>query len=294
MSGKEKFCGLGRSATAGQKRNQQLEQWEKSVTNKEPAYVSSKRKNPRVRFGESVVFLAASQSGDVEEVERLLTEEGADVNSVNKDGLTALHQCCIDDDFEMVQLLVRRGASLDVQDNEGWTPLHAATSCGHDHIVSHLLDNGAFPAPVNNEGDTPDDLADNDVIRELITEAILKQGVSVTDAKTKEESLMLADANRLKNDPSLTPAVSPGGASVLHVAAAKNYLEVIEVLLSIPSIVNNIDCRDEDGWTALHAAVYWESMEAAKMLVKKGASVNVVTKTVRGRGVGVSCVLACT
>ena len=58
--------------------------------------------------------------------------------------------------------------------------------------------------------------------------------------------------------------------------------------------MNNIDCRDEDGWTALHAAVYWESMEAAKMLVKKGASVNVVTKTVRGRGVGVSCVLACT
>ena len=92
MSGKEKFYGLGRSATAGQKRNQQLEQWEKSATNKEPSYVASRRKNPRVRFGESVVFLAASQSGDVEEVERLLTEEGADVNSVNKDGLTALHQ----------------------------------------------------------------------------------------------------------------------------------------------------------------------------------------------------------
>ena len=92
MSGKEKFYGLGRSATAGQKRNQQLQQWEKSATNKEPSYVTSRRKNPRVRFGESVVFLAASQSGDVEEVERLLTEEGADVNSVNKDGLTALHQ----------------------------------------------------------------------------------------------------------------------------------------------------------------------------------------------------------
>lgn len=92
MSGKEKFYGLGRSATAGQKRNHQLEEWEKSLTNKEPSYISSKRKRPRVRFRESVVFLAASQSGDVEEVDRLLTEEGADVNSVNKDGLTALHQ----------------------------------------------------------------------------------------------------------------------------------------------------------------------------------------------------------
>ena len=56
----------------------------------------------------------------------------------------------------------------------------------------------------------------------------LLSGVDVTDAKMREESMMLADANRLKNDPSLTPAISPGGASVLHVAAAKNYLQVME------------------------------------------------------------------
>ena len=47
-------------------------------------------------------------------------------------------------------------------------------------------------------------------------------------------------------------------------------------------MVNNIDGRDEDGWTALHAAVYWENMEAAIILVKKGASINLVTKTVSG------------
>lgn len=52
--------------------------------------------------------------------------------------------------------------------------------------------------------------------------------MNVTEAKTKEEMLMLTDANRLKNDPSLVPAVSPGGASVVHVAAAKNYLQVLE------------------------------------------------------------------
>ena len=92
MSGKEKFHGLGGSDTAGQRRNQQVLNWEKSLTNKEPAHVLSKRKRPCVRFGESVVFLAASQSGDLQEVDRLLSEEGADVNSVNKDGLTSLHQ----------------------------------------------------------------------------------------------------------------------------------------------------------------------------------------------------------
>ena len=45
------------------------------------------------------------------------------------------------------------------------------TSC------SFLLDNGAFPAPVNNEGDSPADLVEDDVIRDLITDVILKQGL---------------------------------------------------------------------------------------------------------------------
>ena len=50
----------------------------------------------------------------------------------------------------------------------------------------------------------------------------------MSDVKTEEERMMLADANRLMNDPSLSPVFSPGGASVLHVAAAKNYLDVLE------------------------------------------------------------------
>ena len=65
------------------------------------------------------------------------------------------------------------------------------------------------------------------------------------------------------------------------------------VLLSLQSIVNIIDNRDEDGWTALHAAVYWENLEAAKMLVKKGAGVNVVTKTVSGWSKGRSLAMMC-
>ncbi len=90
--GKEKFYAPARSESALQKRSQQLQVWERSETNKQPSYILDSRKTPRVKFGDSVVFMAAAQSGDVEEVERLVQEEGADVNSVNKDGLTALHQ----------------------------------------------------------------------------------------------------------------------------------------------------------------------------------------------------------
>ncbi len=90
--GKEKYYAPARSQSALQKRSQQLQIWAMSDTNKQPTFIVESRKNPRVRFGETVVFMAAAQSGDVEEVERLVQEEGADANSVNKDGLTALHQ----------------------------------------------------------------------------------------------------------------------------------------------------------------------------------------------------------
>lgn len=92
MAEKEKFYSLGRSQTAQHKRNAQLKIWENSETNKQPEFILPSRLNPKVKFGDSVVFLAAAQSGDVEEVERLILEEGADVNSQNKDGLTSLHQ----------------------------------------------------------------------------------------------------------------------------------------------------------------------------------------------------------
>lgn len=92
MAGKEKFYDNGHSSTATQKRATQLRDWENSATNKQPSTISASRLNPTIKFGESVVFMAAAHSGDLEEVERLVLKDGADVNSVNRDGLTALHQ----------------------------------------------------------------------------------------------------------------------------------------------------------------------------------------------------------
>jgi len=92
MSGKEKFYEGGLlSSTAAQKRLIQLKEWEGSETNKQPSTVLATRRVPTIKFGDGVVFLAAAHSGDTEEVEKLV-REGAAVNFVNEDGLTALHQ----------------------------------------------------------------------------------------------------------------------------------------------------------------------------------------------------------
>lgn len=71
------------------KRHEQLKRWEESDTNKCVNHTLNKDK--KVKFQDGCIFLAACSSGDHEEVKRLL-DRGADINTANIDGLTALHQ----------------------------------------------------------------------------------------------------------------------------------------------------------------------------------------------------------
>lgn len=71
------------------RRHEQLKRWHESDTNKCADIPSGKAK--KVKFQDGCVFLAACSSGDREEVKRLL-DRGADINTANIDGLTALHQ----------------------------------------------------------------------------------------------------------------------------------------------------------------------------------------------------------
>ena len=72
------------------RREDQLRRWNLSETNKESAERKDRSKT-KVQFQDGCVFLAACASGDKEEVEKLLAR-GADINTANVDGLTALHQ----------------------------------------------------------------------------------------------------------------------------------------------------------------------------------------------------------
>lgn len=81
-----------RSTSALIKRAEQLKRWQESDTAKESTSPRTSRlgKN-RVQFTDGCVFLAACAAGDKDEVERLVAK-GADIDTANVDGLTALHQ----------------------------------------------------------------------------------------------------------------------------------------------------------------------------------------------------------
>ena len=72
------------------KRQEQLDRWKTSEVNAASSEVRDREKS-LIQFPDSFVFLAACSSFDEEEIRRLM-EKGADINTANVDGLTALHQ----------------------------------------------------------------------------------------------------------------------------------------------------------------------------------------------------------
>ncbi|XP_050526062.1 protein phosphatase 1 regulatory subunit 12A isoform X9 [Daktulosphaira vitifoliae] len=244
------------------KRAEQLKRWEESDTNRE----SPVRKNIKaVSFPIDCAFLASVASGDKNEVNSLLYLT-ADINAANADGLTALHQACIDDNLDMVEFLVEHGADVNRGDKEGWTPLHATASCGFLSIAKYLLEHGADVSAINCDQELAIDIAESDEMRQLLQQYLKEAGIDCDDARNKEERLMLRDAREWINTKKFKDSPHPTtGAMAIHVAAAKGYIKVIELLIQAGADIN---CQDYDGWTPLHAAAYWGQKEACEILVE--------------------------
>ncbi|XP_054475731.1 protein phosphatase 1 regulatory subunit 12A isoform X3 [Anoplopoma fimbria] len=254
-----------RSEAAKQRRQDQLQRWlgsETDQTGSQTRGAGSGTRRAKVRFAQGAVFMAACSAGDRDEVTVLL-RQGADINHHNVDGLTALHQACIDENAEMVQFLVESGSDVNRGDNEGWTPLHAAASCGFIQIAKYLIEHGAHVGGVNSEGELPLDVATEDAMERLLKGEIKKQAIDVDKARKEEERVMLQDAMAvLAGGGTLTPHPNTK-ATALHVAAAKGYIEVLKVLLQCGV---DVDSRDIDGWTPLHAGAHWGQEEVCSLL----------------------------
>jgi len=93
----------------------------------------------------------------------MLLEKGADINKTGgDDGDTPLmlaSSILSDNTFDVMQLLLDNGADIDSANKHGWTALHYACNKGDVDAVRLLLDNGAEINPVTKQGETPQFLA---------------------------------------------------------------------------------------------------------------------------------------
>nr|XP_027776889.1 protein phosphatase 1 regulatory subunit 12C isoform X1 [Marmota flaviventris] len=289
MSGEDgPAAGPGAAAAARERRQEQLRQWG-ARAGSEPG--PAERRARTVRFERAAEFLAACAGGDLDEARLMLRAAdpgpGAEpdpaappparavLDSTNADGISALHQACIDENLEVVRFLVEQGATVNQADNEGWTPLHVAASCGYLDIARYLLSHGANIAAVNSDGDLPLDLAESDAMEGLLKAEIAHRGVDVEAAKRAEEELLLHDTRCWLNGGAMPEARHPRtGASALHVAAAKGYIEVMRLLLQAGY---DPELRDGDGWTPLHAAAHWGVEDACRLLAEHGGGMDSLT-----------------
>ncbi|XP_067575077.1 protein phosphatase 1 regulatory subunit 12C isoform X4 [Pseudorca crassidens] len=290
MSGEDgPGAGSGAAAAAArERRREQLRQWG-ARAGAEPG--PGERRARTVRFERAAEFLAACAGGDLDEARLMLRAAdpgpGAELDpaappparavldSTNADGISALHQACIDENLEVVRFLVEQGATVNQADNEGWTPLHVAASCGYLDIARYLLSHGANIAAVNSDGDLPLDLAESDAMEGLLKVEIARRGVDVEAAKRAEEELLLHDTRCWLNGGAMPEARHPRtGASALHVAAAKGYIEVMRLLLQAGY---DPELRDGDGWTPLHAAAHWGVEDACRLLAEHGGGMDSLT-----------------
>ena len=265
------------------RRGLQLKRWaqrerEYNLKRKEAGHDMEQEDTARINFEPAVMLLEAAARNDIDEVRRLLSLS-VTPDSTNEDGLTALHQCCIDDSEEMMKVLVEFGADVNAADSEQWTPLHAAATCGHLHLVKFLIDSGANLLAVNGDGNMPYDICEDETTLSYIENEMAKRGVTqelIDTTRSKTETLMLHDLMKLAQGHGDLEYRDGQGATPLHIAAANGYLSVLEFLLDHHC---STEVCDEDLWQPLHAAACWGHLEAVEILSQNGADISAVTRS---------------
>ena len=219
----------------------------------------------------------AAQAGSLEIV-TLLVEAGATVDFVDGVGHTPLQRAVDTRQVEIATYLVAHGANVNVVDRDGDSILLNAVEDGYLEIVPILLEAKADPNLANGSGRTPVMSAVQFRQIDLIPK-LAAAGADVNAPTVLGPPLVMALSD---GDAALITAVLDAGAdpnvgtsfgTPALIVAIESALapEVIALLLARKADVN---ARDSDDQTPLHAAARAGNLAAVTALIGAGADVN--------------------
>ncbi|CAL4102278.1 unnamed protein product, partial [Meganyctiphanes norvegica] len=268
---------VGERIRLGKKRRKQQLVYYDKYNRRESNQRSGSERVKRLKFTTDITLLEIASRGAVDEMQSLL-KAGANSNMANHDGLTAMHQCCIDGSIEMVSLLLKARANVNLTDRDLWTPLHAAATCGHLQICQMLIKAGANLTAVNGDGDMPYDITEDEETLQYLENEMIKRGItqdSIEKARTSFHDSMMQDVKNLIKAKSFLDFPQDQGGTLLHVAISNGFEDIAELLMKngAPLIV-----EDEDGWQPIHVAAFWGMGQVLELLARD-YSVNLRVRT---------------
>ncbi|KAM3861733.1 LOW QUALITY PROTEIN: unconventional myosin-XVI [Diretmus argenteus] len=227
----------------------------------------SHRKRHRIHFSLADVIQDAIIRHDDKEVLRLL-KEGADPNTPISSGGSLLHLCARHDNVFAAELLIERGLNVNLQDEDLWTALHVACVCDHADVVLLLLLAGVNVLLQDVNANIPLDYASEGTETSYILRKHLEEnGVDVSSMhtmRTQRPSTMLSDVRHLVAAGGSLNQPNDDGVTLLHIACASSYREVVSVLLESGA---DPQPSDNNFWTPLHlAAKYGQTSIVSRLL----------------------------
>ena len=165
----------------------------------------------------------AAERGDLEAV-RTLLRQGADVNTAQNDGMTALHWAAAGNDVEMAKTLLYAGAAVQATTRlGGYNPLHLASRGGHAEVARLILEAGADPNTFTTTGVTAMHFAADADAGAVIDQLAAHGGDADARDAFAERTPLMFGAVRGADD--AVRALLNAGADVTLVTRVKDYEE---------------------------------------------------------------------
>ncbi|XP_048242766.1 uncharacterized protein LOC124128465 isoform X2 [Haliotis rufescens] len=223
-----------------------LQQTDEDTSHLQPqeVYVKEKFKYQPIGIEKDRYLFFASEAGNLEEVKRLLTTLGVNVNYRGEGSRTPVMAAVVRGHRDVVKLLVNKGADVSLVDKDGNNILHYACMEGDVETVKCVLSRNMVD--INSRGQrsrTPVMLAAGWGNGELV-ELLVNEGADVS-------------------------LVDDEGYNILHLACMIGHLETPEFVLS--QNVVDIDARDKRGQTAADIARRKGHHRLLDLLVSRGA-----------------------
>ncbi|WP_341823711.1 ankyrin repeat domain-containing protein [Wolbachia endosymbiont (group A) of Agelastica alni] len=172
---------------------------------------------------------------------------------------------------DIFQFLSDKETIINTKDNSDWTPLHYAVYYNALDIVKFLVNKGADISVKDKDDKTPLDLAIQGNYTDIV--GFLKQTQLDKKLLTAIENGDLPEVRKFVSQGASVNAIEVGifGKKPIHIAAEKNYKDIIEFLLGKGV---SVDDTSNYGWTPLHYTASKGCLEVAKFLIEKGADIN--------------------